>query len=289
MASRLALSRTLPGIVFALLVSLALARTVVQTAARRNEAALQAAAQARLAEEQARQAADQARQDAVRAAEQAAESARQSEALRIAEHRRVGRKIIGTWSGRFHVDRAHLNIARSNDSFVAILLDGLAQAVYQGELADRDNPTRTVLLLTPVSQSGETRGGDMFHRPLFVTLDEDGEKLNGRTDNNDIYCCRIEMRRVTEIDGASGAALTELFKERSVKETEFVPTGEIRLYNEPGDFTWDSLSLREINERQLHLFDTGVVANAHGSEYHHIVVRGPNEKERKGWTRWNSQ
>ena len=127
----------------------------------------------------------------------------------------------------------------------------------------------------------------MFNRPLFVVPHSD-DNLDGRTDNQDIYCCQIEMRRVTEIGGASGAALTELFKERTSKETEFVPTETLRLYNEPGDFTWDTLSLTEVKNKQLQLFDTGLAVNAHSYEYRHIVVRGPNYTERKAWIRWKS-
>jgi hypothetical protein len=94
------------------------------------------------------------------------------------------------------------------------------------------------------------------------------------------------MRRVTQIKGVSGTTLADLFAERRSNETEIVLTDGIGLYNEPGDFTWDSLSPSEVANGGLRVFDTGLTATSSGIEYHHIVVRSPNGHERKAWTKW---
>jgi hypothetical protein len=91
----------------------------------------------------------------------------------------------------------------------------------------------------------------------------------------------MTMQRIASPEGESG--LDGVFAERLFKEVEFVPTQELRLYDEIGVAVWDSLSIQEVRTQQLHIFDSGLVVNYHGFEYHHIIVRGPNYDERNAW------
>jgi hypothetical protein len=203
------------------------------------------------------------------------------------ERQRVATEIEGTWSGRFHVENAHFNITRDGEAFRAVLVSGLTHAEYRGEIAERER-LGSVLLLTPVRQTGDTRDGPLFRRPLYVSPHHGGVRLEGRTDNQDMYCCAIEMRRVTEIAGVTGEDLAALFRRAETTESEFVPSGDLALLNEPDNLVWDSLSLREIREKELRLFDTGLSVMVRGIEYHHIIVRDAGGEERKAWIKWKT-
>ncbi len=154
MASNYSFYRAVPGIVFALLVSIALARTVTNTIARKNAA-----------EEQARL-----------AAEQAAEQVRRNEEARVADRPRVERGVSGRWSGSFgSQSRARLTIKKDGATFDGVLHSGDIRETFRGELL-ADNK----LVLSPIRV---TRGGrtatNYSPDTVWLELSADGTSLIG--------------------------------------------------------------------------------------------------------------
>ena len=129
MRSQRSLSQVVPGLVFALIVVAGVIWTVISSAARKNEAAAQAAEAARQAQVQA------------------AEQTRQNDAARVADLPRVKRGIIGEWAGLFGSQSdARLTISKEHRAISGVLRSASFREVFRGEILP-DNR----LMLTPLS------------------------------------------------------------------------------------------------------------------------------------------
>jgi cyclophilin family peptidyl-prolyl cis-trans isomerase len=152
-------SQAVPGLIFALLVCLGIAWTVISSVTRKNAEAAQAAEAARLAQVQA------------------AEQARQTEAARIADLPRVKRGIAGEWAGAFgRQANARLTISREHKAISGVLRSGEFREVFRGEILP-DNR----LMLTPLSVK-KTDGSDAPRYSLdtlWLELSGDGISLRG--------------------------------------------------------------------------------------------------------------
>jgi hypothetical protein len=170
-------SRSLPGIIFAVIVFVAAGRMVVGMIVRRNEAAARAAAQQREAEEQARLA----------------------QAALIAERPRVEREIAGQWDGSFGGHSgARLRVTVVGATIDAVLYTEGVRETFRGEFLE-DNR----LLLTPVDVT-RLSGGPLNYSPdtVWLTLASDGNSVNGSYTDAGRRSGGLHMTRQANADDA---------------------------------------------------------------------------------------
>lgn len=242
------------------------------------------------------------------AAALAAEGERRRRANGIVEHRRVERDVVGRWTGQFpntgacsgkgaprDAPSTHLDVNHDGNTFRATLLlrqfdvilgyqCGVVRVVYNGSLVDvpRRDADSTYLLLTPVSQTGDAgwRNAE-FYRPLYIV--PGGERMLVTWTASS---ARVRFRPASDSENSRADSLVGWFNGFPVEPVEFVPQSDMRLYEAVGDRTWDDLRLSEVRTMELRLHYEGPVIPAHGTQYHRIIISGPNFRLRKAWMRW---